>query len=246
MRLTKTLLALLLCAPALPAFAQDDEATGPISYSGGVTVLSDYVWRGVSQTQENPAVQAEFEVAHENGFYAGVWTTTVDFIPSGEEDDGVDYELDGYIGWAADLTDTLSLDLSFTRVIYPGANDGYDYNYNEYTAALGFGGNYTATVSYSDDIANLGGKGIYYNLAGEWELGDSGFALGAAVGHYDLEDVLDDSYEDYAISLARAFGPVNAALTYTDTSGYSELIAEGMGDRSLADGRVVLSLGVEF
>ena len=246
MRLTKTLLALLLCAPALSAFAQDEESTGPISVSGGVTVLSDYVWRGVSQTQEDPALQAEFAVAHESGFYVGAWATTVDYTAEGDEDDGIDYELDVYLGWAGDLTETLNLDVTFTRIMYPGYNEGYDINYNEFAAALGFGGNYTATVAYSDDIVNLGGKGIYYNLAGEWELGDSGFALGAAIGHYDLDDALDDSYEDYAISLSRAFGPVNAALTYTDTSGYSDLIAEGMGDRSLADGRVALSLGVEF
>lgn len=246
MRLNKTLLALLLCAPALPALAQDEESSGPFTVSGGAWVLSDYVWRGVSQTQEDPAFQAEIAVAHESGFYIGAWTTTVDFTPEGAEDDGIDYELDTYIGWAGDLTDTLSLDLTFTRLIYPGYNEGYNYNFNEFSAALGFAENYTATVVYSDDAVNLGGKGIYYNLAGEWELGDSGFALGAGVGHYDLDDALGDSYEDFMVSLSRSFGPVSTSLMYTDTSGYSELIASGMGDSRLADGRLALMVGVEF
>lgn len=246
MRLTKTLLALLLCAPALPALAQDEESSGPFTFSGGAWVLSDYVWRGVSQTQENPAFQAEFAVAHESGFYVGAWTTTVDFTPSGAEDDGIDYELDTYVGWSGDLTDTLNLDLTFTRLVYPGYNEGYNYNYNEFSAALGFAEHYTATVIYSDDAINLGGSAVYYNLAGEWELGDSGFALGAAIGHYDLDDALDDSYEDYLVSLSRSFGPVSASLMYTDTSGYSDLLAEGLGDASLADGRVALMVGVEF
>lgn len=246
MRLTKTLLALLLCAPALPALAQDEESSGPFTVSGGAWVLSDYVWRGVSQTQEDPAFQAEISVAHESGFYIGAWATTVDFTPAGAEDDGIDYELDAYIGWAGDLSDSVNLDLNFTRLTYPGHNPGYNYEFSEFSAALGFAEHYTATVVYSDDAINLGGEGIYYNLAGEWELGDSGFTFGAAAGHYDLDDALGDSYQDYLLSLSRSFGPVTAALMYTDTSGYSEALAEGLGDASLAGSRVALSLGVEF
>lgn len=246
MRLTTPILAMMLCATALPAAAQDEEASGPWTFSGGAWALSDYVWRGVSQTQENPAFQAEFAVAHESGFYVGAWATTVDFTAAGDEDDGIDYELDGYIGWAGDLGDSVSLDVYFTRLVYPGFNEGYDYNFNEFTAELGFAEHYTASVVYSDDAINLGGSGIYYNLAGEWELGDSGFALGAALGHYDLGDALDDSYSDYLVSLSRSFGPMTASLMYTDTSGYSEVLAEGLGDASLADGRLALQIGVEF
>ena len=246
MRLITPILAMMLCATALPAAAQDEESSGPWTVSGGAWVLSDYVWRGVSQTQENPAFQGELSVAHESGFYVGAWTTTVDFTAAGAEDDGIDYELDGTIGWAGDLSDSLSLDVYFTRIIYPGFNEGYNYNFNEFTAELGFAEHYTAGVVYSDDAINLGGSGIYYKLAGDWDLGDSGFSLGAAVGHYDLSDALDDSYSDYLVSLSRSFGPVNASLMFTDTSGYSDVLAEGLGDASLADGRVALQVGVEF
>ena len=246
MRVTKPLIAMLLCAAAAPALAQDAGSDGPFTVSGGAWALSEYVWRGVSQTQENPAFQAEIGVAHESGFYVGLWGTTVDFTPAGAEDDGIDYELDASIGWSGDLSETVNLDLFFTRIIYPGFNEGYDINFNEYTAALGFANHYTATVVYSDDAINLGGSGIYYNLAGEWELGDSGFALGAAVGHYDLSDALDDSYNDYAVTLSRSFGRLDAVLMYTDTNGYSDVLADALGDASLADGRVSLSLGVAF
>lgn len=240
-------LGLAVLSP-LPAAAQDATAAEPPFWAvhGGVSALSDYIWRGVSQTQEDPALQAEIELEHRSGFYAGLWASSIDFTAAGEEDDGIDYELDGYLGWAGELRPGLDLDLVLTRAAYPGARRGYDYDYTELEATLGFAEHYHAGLAYSPDIFGLGGRGYYWNAGAEWPLGESGFGLKVQVGHYDLEDAAGDSYQDYLIALTREFGPVQAQLQYTDTSSYGAELSEALDDARLADGRVALAVTWSF
>lgn len=231
-----------LLSTALPAHAQEAEATW--SFSGEVVAASDYVWRGVSQTQEDPALQIEAVVEHQSGFYVGAFASNVDF---GDSVDGIDYEVSPFIGWAGELGAGTELDVFLSRVAYPGHNGAdYDIDYTEIEATLGFSGNYHVGVAYSPDIFNLGAKGWYYFAGAEWALGDSGFTLGAQAGHYDLKDAAGDSYSDWSVALGRDFGPINARLQYSDTSSYGEILSESVGDASLADGRAALLLTWAF
>ena len=242
--LCAALAAALACT--LPAQAQETEGAteGAWSFGGEVVVASDYVWRGVSQTMEDPALQLEGYVEHESGFYAGAFASNVDF---GDSDDGIDHEVNAYIGWAGELGGGADLDVFLSRVAYPGHNGAdYDIDYTEIEATLGFAENYRVGVAYSPDIFNLGGKGWYYYAGAAFPLGDSGITLGAQAGHYDLDDAAGDSYSDWLVSLDRDFGPINARLQYTDTASYSELLSDTVGDASLADGRTALLLTWAF
>lgn len=237
------LLLVLACSPAL-AHAQD--ADGAWSFEGNVTAASDFVWRGISQTDGDAALQAEAGVAHASGVYAGIWASRVKFTSPGDEDDGIDHEVDYTLGWARELADGIELDLSATRARYPGALPGYDVSYTEYVASLSFAGHYTAAVAYSPDIFRLGGKGIYYSAAAEYPLGDSGFGLKLQTGWYDLDDAAGDSYGDYMVGVTRAFGPIDAELQYTDTFSYGQALSDNLDDASKADGRISLLLGWSF
>ena len=86
----RVLTAALLAALAAPAFAQDaaEEESGPFSFNIGV--VSDYAFRGVSQTNEGPAFQGGVDFSHDSGFYAGVWASNVDFV----DGDGANAEFD--------------------------------------------------------------------------------------------------------------------------------------------------------
>lgn len=251
-RASQLLLAAALALAAPWAAAQDaagaspDDSERAWNLHGGVAAMSDYVWRGVSQTQEDPALQAEINLEHRSGLYAGLWASSIDFTAAGEEDDGIDYELDGYIGWAGELRPGLELDLVLTRAAYPGARRGYDYDYTELEGTLSFAEHYHVGLAYSPDIFGLGGKGYYWNLGGEWPLGESGFGLKAQVGHYDLHDPLGDSYNDYLLALTREFGPFEAELQYTNTSSYGPKISEGLDDKKLADEKLALLVGWKF
>lgn len=236
------LCALALVCAASPAFA-DDESEGAWSIEGNVTAMSDYIWRGVSQTQENPGVSGEFTLSHASGFYAGAFLATVDFTGPSDEDDGMNTEVDLYVGYNHEFSESLNLDVSYLRYLYPGVNEGFNIDFNEVTVALGFGGHYTAAVAYSDDAMKLGGSSLYYSLGGEWEL-ESGFALAAGVGYYDLDDAIGEGYTDYNASISKSFGPANVSLWYTNTEGFNEVLGENLG--SQADGRVGVTLSVGF
>ena len=67
-------------AVSTPAFAQDEEVTGagsPFSLSGGISVVSDYRFRGISLSDEEIALQPTLTLSHESGLYAGVWGSTM-------------------------------------------------------------------------------------------------------------------------------------------------------------------------
>lgn len=230
-------------ALALPFAVQaQDEGESAWEFSGELTITTDYVWRGVSQTDENPAVQPGFEAAHSSGFYAGVWASNVDYDTPG---DGIDLEVDIYAGWSFDLSDAVNLDLSVTRYIYPGANSGWNIDYNEYAATFTFVETYYATVAYADDMVNSDVESVYLNVGGDWELGESGWGLSASVGVYDFDSGIGD-YSDYMLGVNRSFGPANVALTYTGTSGFDLGVQDFLGPDYWAGDRLQLSVGFEF
>lgn len=244
-----TALAVALVLPAMPCLAQAAEEggdDGAWSVSGGVTAVSDYVWRGVSQTQGDPTLQGELTLEHASGFYAGAWASGVDFTAPDDEDDGIDYELDGYIGWAGDLGEHADLDVFLSRVTYPGAKSGYGIDYTEIEATLGFAEYYHVGMAYSPDIFKLGARGLYYNAGAEFPLGDSGFNLKLQTGWYDLDAAAGDSYGDYLVGVSREFGPIHAELQYTDTYSYGPELSENLDDADQADGRVALLVGWKF
>ena len=243
MRLAQT--SLLLALAALPGFALAQEADGASAWSveGELAVASDYVWRGVTQTDGKPAWMGEVTLSHDSGFYAGAWVGRAD---TGDSESGVDHEIDAYLGWAGDLTDSVAMDLSVMRAKYPGTNAGYEMDYTEFAAALSLGETYTLGVAYSPDIFQLGESGIYYSAAAEYPLGESGFGLKLSAGWYDLDDAAGDSYGDYLVGVTRTFGPIDAELHYNNTVRYGEVLSENLDDADKANGRVALRLGWSF
>jgi uncharacterized protein (TIGR02001 family) len=244
----KLAIAAALFALPLTAFAQEnpadettiEEAT-PVEeeesmFSWNAALTSDYVFRGVSQTDEEPALQLGADLAFDNGFYIGAWGSNVDF---GEG--SPDIELDTYIGWNHDLSDTWNLDLMLTRYNYLGEDDDFgDGDYNELIGALAYDEMLTFTVGYTNDVYNLSENAWYYAVAGSWELG-GGFGLDAGIGRSTFADATEiEDYTDWQLSVNRDFGPVNIAAGWYDTDSNGEY---NFGDT--ADGRFVLTLSIE-
>lgn len=221
----KLSLALAAALFALPtfAFAQDAEEAAPAAeettveesesnLSFNAAVVSDYVFRGVSQTDFEPALQVGVDYSlGDSGFYVGGWGSNVDF---GSEY-GHDFEVDLYVGYNVDLSDDWNLDLNVTRYNYQGGNDGYDINYNEFIGVVTYSEMLTFTLGYANDYANGDEDQVYFAVGGSWEVG-SGFNLTAGVGRSNF-DVSED-YTDWTLGVNRDFGPVNIGLNYYDTS----------------------------
>ncbi len=187
----------------------EEESESNLSFNAAV--VSDYVFRGVTQNDFKPAVQVGVDYSFgDSGFYVGGWGSTVDFGSF----DGSDFEVDLYVGYNVDLSDDWNLDLNLTRYNYLGSNPGIDGNYNEFITALSYSEMLTFTLGYTNNYVNADVSALYLGVGGTWEVGN-GFNLTAGVGYTDFEGGFN--YSDWTIGVNRDFGPFNIGLNYYDT-----------------------------
>ena len=91
------------------------------SFSANVGLYTDYIFRGYTQTQNEPAIQGGFDVEHSSGLYAGTWASNVDWTTAGDYMDKNSVEIDVYAGWATDLPFwDLGFDIGVLQFFYPG------------------------------------------------------------------------------------------------------------------------------
>jgi len=97
-----------------------------------VTAASDYLFNGVSQTDESPAIQGSIDWSHDSGWYAGSWASNVDF------GDDTDAEVDYYAGFTREINDSVFYDVGLAHYSYVGGTNCSDINYTEIYLALGY------------------------------------------------------------------------------------------------------------
>jgi len=201
MKLTHGLAAAAL---ALTAFAAQAEVTGT------VTAVSDYNWRGITQTSQDPALQASIDFAHDSGFYAGAWGSNVDFGDCCDEN----VEIDIYAGFGGG--ETVTWDAGIIYYTYPGADD---IDFPEIYAGLGWNW-LSGKVSYSNDFGNSGESAFYYEANAEFEL-PANFGASAHFGYSDgdaIDEFYEDSYMDWSVGLTYTLGHFDLGLKYADGS----------------------------
>jgi uncharacterized protein (TIGR02001 family) len=164
-------------APA-PAAAPEPDWT----FTGNVGLFSQYVFRGVSQTNEKPALQGGFDLGHKSGFYAGLWGSNVSWLSDGNPDVSASLEVDLYGGYKWALPADFVLDTGVLYYWYPGSYpSGYTKpNTTELYAALTWKW-LTGKYSYSVDNKTFGfpdSRGSDY-----WEINAT----------YDIVDKVNDS-----------------------------------------------------
>lgn len=215
---------------ALSTAAPLAEAEG---FSGSATLTSDYVFRGLSQTDEGAALQAELRFDHASGFYAGLWASNVDFGPGAS---GIEY--DTFVGYATPIGDGVNLDLQLVRYNYSGIDGGNDLEYNELLVNFGFGEHITTTLGWSNDVFATGDSGLYLGLGGSYPLSEK-LALTGGVGRYALPD--DADYFDWNVGLAWDASPATLALQFIGTDSDAR---RTFG--KIADNRIVGSVTFSF
>lgn len=143
MRFPKYPLALAFSVLATPAFAQDvKDPPPPITVSGSVGVVSDYRFRGVSQSDKEVAVQGGITIAHDSGFYVGTWGSN---LAGWGTFGGANLELDLIAGYKAPVGGG-TLDVGVTWYMYPGGADETDF-LEPYAKLSGTTGPATLTAS---------------------------------------------------------------------------------------------------
>ena len=204
-----TMAAAMIAAGAAQA---QDGAT----WSFGVRGATDYVWRGVSQTDRNPAVFVSGQVNLSNGFYAGAGAENVDF------NEGTDAEYDFWVGWAGKLSDSVTLDLGAVRYGYIGAPDGSDYDTVEIKAALSTRvgqATLTGSVYATDDFFGTEDSAVYYEVAASSPIADK-WNIDGAVGRQTVS-VAGGDYTTWNVGVTyAATSNVGLDLRYHDTNAH--------------------------
>jgi uncharacterized protein (TIGR02001 family) len=220
--------AVLLSTLALSAsaFAQTKAPEPDYTLSFNAGVVTDYRYRGISQTRLKPAVQGGLDFAHKSGFYLGVWGSTIKWIEDSGGPDGK-VELDLYGGYKGELAKGLAYDVGVLRYEYVGntlssstlasyANANTTEVYGALTAGV-------FTAKYSRSLTNLFGninsKGSQYlDLSATFDLGD-GWTLTPHVGRQLVKNSPTYHYTDYSLTVAKDLGKgLTASLMAVDTN----------------------------
>ena len=186
-------------------------------FSSSVDIVSNYVSKGVSQTEDNPAVQLSVDYGWENGVYTGVWVSNVDYVPSGQPNDGADFEVDIYLGYSWEPWEGVGLDVSYVYYDYPGIEESIedDFDYGEWLIGASYD-RWGLQIGYSSDQVASGEDGTWYKATGDFDLVEN-LSLAVEAGHFDRSS-FGNSYNWWGVGIAYDIGQFSLGLQATQTS----------------------------
>ncbi len=212
-------------------------AKAETSFTAGL--YSDYVFRGISQTDEDPTLQASIDFASEHGWYGGIWASDVDYGESG------DYEVDFLGGYAGTTEHGMGYDIQAVYYTYP-SSDNTD-NYPELILSLDYRF-LNAVLAYTPDNFGLDESALYYQIGAEFELGnDVLMHLSAGLSDFDKADrqffaSAPDSYSNWNIGISKSWNGFDFTLDYHATNSDADAL---FGD-DISDDRIVFSVARTF
>ncbi len=191
-----------------------------------VAVVSDYAFRGVSQTGEDPALQLSLDYSHKSGFYLGAWGSSVDLGDAAAE-------IDLYLGFLREYKSGFYWNLGTIRYNYPKEGG---LNNQEIYAGVGYKA-FSTKLYYSDDFAGTQQDGTYFEVNWDFELPKK-FTLGVHAGNSTFDAIGIEDYRDYKLYIAKEFKVLTANLSWVDTD------TEQFGDAG--DQLLILTLSRTF
>ena len=200
------------------------ESPHSIAYNVGVT--TNYLFRGVSQSQGDPAISGGVDYSHASGFYAGAWASTQKWVEDGGYKADSNLELDLYGGYKGAMGD-VGYDVGLVTYYYPGdqmAAPATDPDTTELYLGMSWK---TLSLKYSYTVSDrfvgwstTAGdktKGSYYlDLSGSHDLGN-GWGVVGHIGYQDVKDNDAASYTDYKLGVTKDVGFGTVTMAYTDT-----------------------------
>ena len=259
--MNKLLQTLMLSILAVPAVASAADAS-PHTFTANAALVSNYLYRGISQTDNGAALQGGFDYSHASGFYAGVWGSNISWISGGGPATGSSsLEVDTYFGFKNSFADDFTYDVGFLRYNYPGnytfpaASGLVKADTNEIYGALGWK---WLTAKYSYSVGNTFGypnaKGSsYIDLSANYPIADTGFAVQAHVGRQTFKGFNTvantansfASYSDYKLGVTKDVNGYVFGLAYSKTNANAAAYT-GTTGQVWSKGTAVLSLTRSF
>lgn len=226
-------LAVALALPVLPSIAH-----AQLSFNVGA--VTDYRYRGISQTRVKPAVQGGVDYAA-GGLYVGAWASTIKWIKDAGGD--ASYELDLYGGYKGELAPGVGFDVGLLRYLYPSTGVA---NTTELYGALTYG---PATLKYSHATTNTFGNpdsknSSYIDLSAGFDVG--GFTVTPHIGYQKIDGPLSSvgSYTDYAVTVSKDFSGVLLSLALVGTDADKAFYSSPVNGKEL--GKAGLVLGAKY
>jgi uncharacterized protein (TIGR02001 family) len=231
-----------------------EEPASPHTLSANITLTTDYVFRGVSQTQNGPAIQGGVDYSHSSGFYLGTWASNVDWVSQGYETNN-SMEIDLYGGFKGKVAESFGYDVGVITYYYPG--DKITGANSPNTTEVYLGGSWeflSAKYSYTASNQFVGwgteadptGKtqGSYYiEGAANYAFGD-GWGVMAHIGYQSVKDNDPATYTDWKLGVSKDVGFGVFALAYTDTD--AETAPYTWGGKKVAGAKGILSFSKSF
>jgi uncharacterized protein (TIGR02001 family) len=273
MKKSNLLNTLILAALAVPGVAMAADApASPHTVTSNVALVSDYLYRGISQTGGKPALQGGFDYAHSSGFYAGLWGSNVSWLGPSLGASSSSLELDTYAGFKGGFAGDFSYDVGYLRYNYPAeypatiATGFAKADTDEIYGAIGWK---WVTLKYSQSLGNVFGLDdssgtSYVELNASYSIADAGVTLGAHIGKQTYKGKYADSlstypgstyavdatptYTDYKLSASKDFSGYVVGLAYSSTDAkegagqYYNLVQPDLSNTNLGKGTAVLSL----
>jgi uncharacterized protein (TIGR02001 family) len=205
----------------MAALADDSPVSKVI---GSVSMGSDYIFRGLSQTNRKPALPPSIDYDDASGWYVGAWASKVSWLSDVSTDDARvsnSVEIDGYAGYRGSLSPNWAYDVGLYTYYYPGtypASFTRPYTTEAYASPTW----QRITLTYSYGLTNLFGfanskHSGYVDLSYNYEV-TPGWTLNSHVGHQDVPNTPGSSYADWRVGVTRAFtNGYSVALGYYDT-----------------------------
>jgi uncharacterized protein (TIGR02001 family) len=272
----KTIIAGFIAGALGSGLAQAQQPASPHTLTGNIGLFSQYIFRGLTQTNEEPALQGGMDYSHASGFYAGTWGSNVSWLrdfnsgtPNAGYSAGGSLELDIYGGLKGTIGKTdFGYDVGLLYYWYPGdaAPGAKDADTLELYGAISWKW-LSAKLSYSlqDDTFGVGdSRGTYYlDLTAAYPIPNTKLT---AIAHYGMQEFDGNgvtctggsdndqcaSYKDWKLGLNYSLPKdFTVGVFYTDTDMTSA--QEGFyttpasaGGKKLGDGAVTVFVQKTF
>ena len=241
-------------APAPPAPPPPPSLLG-FALTGSTTLGSQYIFRGLTQTNGKPTVQAELDLVHPSGFYLSVASSNISWITdsfsAGPVSAGVEVDVFGGYKWA--ITKDLTLDVGAYRYLYPGSYGSLG-GYNPDTTEGYLGLSYSwVSLKYSL-VLSKGNFGVinadgssYLDLSLAIPLGESGWTIQAHGGKTTYSGTGNSRYDytDYKLGIATELKGYTLALAGTTADTKDAYYTNVLG-RNIGKSRVTFTIAKAF
>ena len=256
-RQTLTLLATAAALSALHGAARaEDPPASPFSFNVGA--ISDYRYRGISQTRLKPALQGGIDYAHSSGFYLGTWASTIKWVQDAYGDAKIEWDI--YGGYKGEIAKDVTFDVGVLQYVYPSAKTSlWSASYKDPNTTEGYGaityGPVTTKLSYAftnlfgnyDYAAKKDSKGsLYLDISASFDVG-GGVTVAPHLGYQKVQNIANASYTDYSLTVSKDFSGLAPSIAVVGTNANKDFYVPGASANSNKFlGKTALVVGVKY